>query len=296
MLKIAITGNIASGKSQVEKFISEKYTVFDADNIAHQILGNVDRKKLGEKVFSDPAARKKLEEFIHPKVKDEILKIFEQNLNVVFISIPLLFETGFDALFDKIIFVQCDDDIRLQRLMRRNDFTEEQALKRMNAQLPQKEKMTDPTYFDITGNMIGSKKTDNAIIHVLAGEYDSIKGVEPPHIKATIYDVELQAGKSITLPTKTEDNVFIFLIEGNAIIDGTNIPEKTAVLFSEGDEISVSAESDKQLRFMFCSAKPLKEPVSWGGPIVMNTREELNEAFKELDKGTFIKHNAAHLD
>ena len=92
--------------------------------------------------------------------------------------------------------------------------------------LPQKEKMTDPTYFDITGNMIGSKKTDNAIIHVLAGEYDSIKGVEPPHIKATIYDVELQAGKSITLPTKTEDNVFIFLIEGNAIIDGTNIPEK----------------------------------------------------------------------
>ena len=135
MLKIAITGNIASGKSQVEKFISEKYTVFDADNIAHQILGNVDRKKLGEKVFSDPAARKKLE------VKDEILKIFEQNLNVVFISIPLLFETGFDALFDKIIFVQCDDDIRLQRLMRRNDFTEEQALKRMNAQLPQKEKM-----------------------------------------------------------------------------------------------------------------------------------------------------------
>lgn len=51
------------------------------------------------------------------------------------------------------------------------------------ANLPQKEKMTDPTYFDITGNMIGSKKTDNAIIHVLAGEYDSIKGVEPPHIK-----------------------------------------------------------------------------------------------------------------
>ena len=129
MLKIAITGNIASGKSQVEKFISEKYTVYDADKIAHQILGNVDRKKLGEKVFSDPAARKKLEEFIHPKVKDEILKIFEQNMDVVFISIPLLFETGFDALFDKIIFVQCDDDIRLQRLMRRNDFTEEQALK-----------------------------------------------------------------------------------------------------------------------------------------------------------------------
>ena len=114
--------------------------------------------------------------------------------------------------------------------------------------------------------------------------------------KATIYDVELQAGKSITLPTKPEDNVFIFLIKGNAIIDSENISEKTAILFSEGDEISVSAEADKNLRFLLCAAKPLKEPVTWGGPIVMNTREELNEAFKELDKGTFIKHNAAHLD
>ena len=114
--------------------------------------------------------------------------------------------------------------------------------------------------------------------------------------KATIYDVELQAGKSITLPTKTEDNVFIFLIEGNAIIDGTNIPEKTAVLLVRAMKYLSVLNQIKQLRFMFCSAKPLKEPVSWGGPIVMNTREELNEAFKELDKGTFIKHNAAHLD
>lgn len=141
MLKIAITGNIAAGKSQVEKIISEKYSVYDADKIAHQILGNVDRKKLGEKVFSNPTERKKLEEYIHPKVKDEILKIFEKDLDVVFISVPLLFEAGFESMFDKIIFVQCDDDIRLKRLMQRNDFTEEQALKRMSAQQTQSEKM-----------------------------------------------------------------------------------------------------------------------------------------------------------
>ena len=58
MLKIAITGNIASGKSQVEKFISEKYTVYDADKIAHQILGNVDRKSLVKKFFQTLAAKK----------------------------------------------------------------------------------------------------------------------------------------------------------------------------------------------------------------------------------------------
>ena len=142
MLKIAITGNIASGKSEVEKIIAQKFPVFDADKIAHKFLGNVDRRALGEKVFSDPVARKKLEDYIHPKVKDEILKIFcESQDKYVFVSIPLLFETGFDKLFDKIIFVQCDDKLRLERLMKRNNFTKEQALKRMNAQMPQDEKI-----------------------------------------------------------------------------------------------------------------------------------------------------------
>lgn len=142
MLKIAITGNIASGKSEVEKIIAQDFPVFDADKIAHKFLGNVDRRALGEKVFSDPVARKKLEEYIHPKVKDEILKIFcESQDKYVFVSIPLLFETGFDKLFDKIIFVQCDDKLRLERLMKRNNFTKEQALKRMNAQMPQDDKI-----------------------------------------------------------------------------------------------------------------------------------------------------------
>lgn len=142
MLKIAITGNIASGKSEVEKIIAQYFPVYDADKIAHKFLGNVDRRALGEKVFSDPVERKKLEEYIHPKVKDEILKIFgESKDKCVFVSIPLLFETGFDKLFDKIIFVQCNDELRLKRLMKRNNFTKEQALKRMNSQLPQDEKI-----------------------------------------------------------------------------------------------------------------------------------------------------------
>ncbi len=147
MLKIAITGNIASGKSEVEKIIAQDFPVYDADKIAHKFLGNVDRRALGEKVFSDPVARKKLEDYIHPKVKDEILKIFcESQDKCVFVSIPLLFETGFDKLFDKIIFVQCDDKLRLERLMKRNNFTKEQALKRMNAQMPQDEKINKSNF------------------------------------------------------------------------------------------------------------------------------------------------------
>ena len=156
MLKVAITGNIASGKSEVEKIVAQFYPVYDVDKIAHNILGNVDRKALGEKVFSNPKALKELEEFIHPKVKQEIINVFngietEKNIagliapsstkNIIFISIPLLFETGFETLFDKIVFVQCDDNLRLQRLIKRNNYTEEYAKKRMDSQLPQEDKI-----------------------------------------------------------------------------------------------------------------------------------------------------------
>ena len=173
MLKAAITGNIASGKSQVEKIISEKYPVYDADKIAHKILenqkdfygydvftdGKIDRKKLGELVFSNPDLKKKLEEIIHPQVKQEILKIFEQDLPVVFISIPLLFETGFDSLFDKVIFVSADSKLRLERLMKRNNFTKEEALRRIQSQGAEEEKIQKSDFVICNNSTLTDLKT-----------------------------------------------------------------------------------------------------------------------------------------
>lgn len=83
-------------------------------------------------------------------------------------------------------------------------------------------------------------------------------------------------------------------IRGQRAVDGAvdnqDIPEKTAILFGEGDEITVRAASNKDLRFIYFSGKPLHEPIAWGGPIAMNTQEELDLAFDELRRGTFIKH------
>lgn len=158
--------------------------------------------------------------------------------------------------------------------------------------LPRKDKMTDPQYFDIREDMVGETHTEHAAVRVISGEFKDVRGVQPHFIQATLLDVSLAAGGDITLPTKADENVFVFLIEGDALIGGERIAEKTAVLFGEGEQVTVAAPEGFPARFIFFSGKPLGEPVAWGGPIVMNTREELNKAFEELDDNTFIRHEA----
>jgi redox-sensitive bicupin YhaK (pirin superfamily) len=155
--------------------------------------------------------------------------------------------------------------------------------------LPRKEKMAEPAYLSITPKDIPVVTSGKSTIRVLSGRYGDASGVLPRHIPASIFDVSLPRGESLTLPTKPEENVFVFLIEGDAIVNATLIPEKTAVLFGGGDSVSFSAAPERDLRIIFFSGKALHEPIAWGGPIVMNTREELDQAFDELRRGTFIQ-------
>lgn len=166
MIKIAITGNIASGKSVVEKILKDlHYPVIDTDKVVHDLfieskeLNNqlkmsfadyniytenvIDRKKLAKVVFSDKKLLKKLEDITHPFIIDKVLDFFEEhkNENFTFVAVPLLYEVNWTYLFDKVIMVAADDEIRMHRLMYRRNFTQEDALKRMNAQIPQEEKI-----------------------------------------------------------------------------------------------------------------------------------------------------------
>ncbi len=155
--------------------------------------------------------------------------------------------------------------------------------------LPANEKMTEPEYLSITEDRMGFFEDESSVVRVISGGYKNASGVQPRHVKASIFDIILKEGKSIEIETNAQENVFVFLIDGDGIINNKNIACKSAVLFSEGDTIEISSPENAQTRFIFFSGKSLKEPIAWGGPIVMNTKEELKFAFEELRLGNFIK-------
>lgn len=158
--------------------------------------------------------------------------------------------------------------------------------------LPRDEKMTEPKYFDISEMQIRRVEMAEGTVRVISGNFRGIQGVTPHHIKATLLDVTVKPGREMMIDIKRGENVFIFLLEGSAVIDGGEVQPKTAVLFSDGDAVAVGAPGQGETRFLLCSGKRLEEPIAWGGPIVMNTREELQHAFDELEAGTFIKKAA----
>ena len=168
MIKFALCGNIASGKSTVQKLLENQgYRVLDTDKVAHELLtvnnselflefkkfdvfenGKFSREKLGKLVFTNKEIKQKLENILHPQIREKIKEFFEQNQNekYLFVGIPLLFEANMTDLFDKIIFIYADDDIRLKRLLLRNGYSVEYAKARLNSQMRQEEKAQKSDY------------------------------------------------------------------------------------------------------------------------------------------------------
>lgn len=157
--------------------------------------------------------------------------------------------------------------------------------------LPGKDKMTDPEYRDITSEIIPVIKEEGATVRIISGIYNGKAGATAgDYVKVLYLDVELQAGAEWKLATNEDDTLFIYIVNGGGFFDeeGTYYDRRRAVLFDSGDELYVKAGEDG-MRFFLLAGAPLHEPVAWGGPIVMNTEEELNHAFFELNNGTFIK-------
>jgi redox-sensitive bicupin YhaK (pirin superfamily) len=157
--------------------------------------------------------------------------------------------------------------------------------------LPAKDKMTAPKYGPISHDDIPVILEDNATVRIISGSYKDKNGAyEGEHVKAKFLDVEIKPDETWTVNTDPEDNLFLYLVEGDAHI----LPEvpyhyaHEALLLNTGDQLRVQAGSNG-VRFFLLGGKRLNEPVSWGGPIVMNTRSELQQAFDELNNDTFLK-------
>ncbi len=159
-----VSASIACGKSTFVKIArSMGFESLSADKIAHQILeefakelaelfknpaliskGKIDRKALGSLVFSDKEAKKKLEDFIHPKIKERLLKkmqTLEQKNRPFFVELPLFFENNNYARLGKSILIYANKEQSLQRLMKRESLSEEEALKRIESQMDIEEKV-----------------------------------------------------------------------------------------------------------------------------------------------------------
>ncbi len=179
------------------------------------------------------------------------------------------------------------------------------------ANLPRELKMTDPNYQDVpSGEIPEIHEDDGTVIRVIVGRFWGKTGPVDGIAADPLYlDVSVQPGVSKTLPMATYRQTFAYVFEGEGNFLDASAPrgvllEKeiagqdthirdmsgnhTLIAFDTGDEIRVRA-GPNGLRFLLVSGTPIREPVAWHGPIVMNTRQELRTAFDDLRSGTFIR-------
>jgi redox-sensitive bicupin YhaK (pirin superfamily) len=159
--------------------------------------------------------------------------------------------------------------------------------------LPAKDKMVPPAYHCIKNSEIEEIEIENGKLRLLAGEFEGRKGYISKYLPLDYYDLQLNPNASIVLRTENERSVMIFTLLGDAYIAGELVKEKTAVKLTSGDSVEIKA-TDKNAQVLFISSISLNEPVVWGGPIVMNTKEELNKAFDDLRKGTFLQNQISY--
>ena len=178
------------------------------------------------------------------------------------------------------------------------------------ANLPSALKMTKPRYQEVKAAEIPEVTDDDGTrVRIVCGNFWGKSGpVEGVAADPLYLDVSVAPGRRKALPIETTRHAFAYVFSGAGKFCNSSEPlavptepvgwldtappadveNRSLVLFDSGDELTVQA-GDDGIRFLLCSGRPLEEPVAWYGPIVMNTQEELRQAFSELDRGSFLK-------
>ena len=143
--------------------------------------------------------------------------------------------------------------------------------------------MIAPSYKDIHAEEIPVIESDETKVKVISGEYQSVIGPGRPHTGVLYIDVYLEKGSSIDIPIENDWNAFVYVYEGELSADTSISKGKLAVLDTQG-QFSCKAVMNST-RFILVAGKPLHEPVARGGPFVMNTKEEILQAFEDYQSG-----------
>ncbi|NLI89439.1 MAG: pirin family protein [Epulopiscium sp.] len=154
--------------------------------------------------------------------------------------------------------------------------------------LPKKYKMVKPEYQSIKKDDIKEIDIEGGKLRLISGKYKNQAGFSPKYLPLDYYHIILNPNTKFTVEMEEDKSVMVFLLVGNAKIAGETIEEKTAVKLSKGTSLDIESLGG-ETHILFLSSDRLNEPISWGGPIVMNTKEELNEAFEQLNNGSFLK-------
>lgn len=154
--------------------------------------------------------------------------------------------------------------------------------------LPKKDKMVKPEYHSLKKDQIEEIEIENGSLRLIGGQYKNHQGFMGKYSPLDYYHIRLDKDSEFRIDTEKNKSVMVFTLKGDCIVSGEKIDEKTAVKFEEGDFIKIKS-LDEDIDILFMSSERLDEPVAWGGPIVMNTDEELRQAFVDLETGKFLK-------
>lgn len=164
------------------------------------------------------------------------------------------------------------------------------------ANLPASYKMMIPRYRDVKNSQVPEVSLDSgAKIKIICGKVNGVSGPVKDIVTGPEYlDVTIPANTSLRHAISEGHTAFAYLIDGQGYFEesGNLFSPENLILFEDGDEVMVTAENTP-VRFLLVSGKPIGEHIAWHGPIVMNTQKELDIAFEEYEKGTFLKHEGA---
>ncbi|MCZ6648857.1 MAG: pirin family protein [Thaumarchaeota archaeon] len=157
--------------------------------------------------------------------------------------------------------------------------------------LPSAKKMIQPRYRDVTERMIPEVKVSKGVrVKVIAGTLDGLEGPTKDLIVDSEYlDVKMDPRTEFVHSTKKGYKVFAYIFEGKGFFTpGKETGTQNVILFEDGEKVKIRS-GEEGMRFLLISGKPIGEPVSWHGPIVMNRQSELIQAYQEMEEGTFLR-------